>query len=378
MSAAVLVPGAIGGVIGAFVGSFLNVCIHRLPRNESIVLPGSRCYACGTRVQWYDNLPLLSWLLLRGRCRWCGTPFSFRYWLLELTTALITGAVTAWVFHPQGLVPPAWLPDTVATRALVAGALLVFAYAAVVATVIDLAWLIIPDEISLPLLVVAPGLALLVGIAPDLGWSLDSWFFGGLSGTAWQGTRGLGHLLALVLPTLVLLPMSLLVARRIYGALAVAGGWHAEDFRGLRVGALWFVGVQAMVLAAVTVLVIAGHRYPVCRALAVALGQALLGGTAAWWLIWLIGLVGTVAFRRNAMGYGDVKFFAALGFLLGPAGVLVAFAAATACACLVSVPLQALRRERELPFGPYLAVGAAITLVWGPGLWRSLTSWLAG
>ena len=53
-------------VFGAFIGSFLNVCIHRLPRNESVVSPPSRCYACGTRVLWYDNIPVLSWLLLRG------------------------------------------------------------------------------------------------------------------------------------------------------------------------------------------------------------------------------------------------------------------------------------------------------------------------
>jgi leader peptidase (prepilin peptidase) / N-methyltransferase len=84
------------GVLGAIVGSFLNVVVHRLPRNESLVSPASHCPRCGMPVKPYDNIPILSWLLLRGRCRSCGEPISPRYPLVEaLTAALCVGAVLA-------------------------------------------------------------------------------------------------------------------------------------------------------------------------------------------------------------------------------------------------------------------------------------------
>jgi len=79
--------------VGAAVGSFLNVVIHRLPRGESLVHPRSRCPECGTQIAGYDNIPIVSWLLLRGRCRHCGTPISPRYPAVELITALVFAAV---------------------------------------------------------------------------------------------------------------------------------------------------------------------------------------------------------------------------------------------------------------------------------------------
>lgn len=85
----------VAGLFGGLVGSFLNVVAHRVPRGESIVSPGSRCPNCGSPVKPYDNLPVLSWLLLRGRCRNCGAAISPRYPLVELLTALVFAAVVA-------------------------------------------------------------------------------------------------------------------------------------------------------------------------------------------------------------------------------------------------------------------------------------------
>jgi leader peptidase (prepilin peptidase) / N-methyltransferase len=85
---------AFAGVFGALFGSFLNVVVYRLPRHESIVRPPSHCTSCGMQVKPYDNVPILSWLLLRGHCRGCGAPISARYPLIEaLTAALCVGAV---------------------------------------------------------------------------------------------------------------------------------------------------------------------------------------------------------------------------------------------------------------------------------------------
>jgi leader peptidase (prepilin peptidase) / N-methyltransferase len=120
-------------LFGAAIGSFLNVCIYRLPLHESIVFPASHCRACATPLSWYDNLPLASYVLRRGRCRFCGAAFSFRYFLVELLTALLAVALV----YRFGL--------TVTTVGYFA-----FSAALVVITFIDLDYQIIPDVISLP------------------------------------------------------------------------------------------------------------------------------------------------------------------------------------------------------------------------------------
>src|SRR3981081_3176495 len=85
---------ALMGVVGAMIGSFLNVVIHRLPREQSIVFPNSTCPRCSARIKAYDNIPILSFLILRGKCRACGAPISPRYPAVEALTALLFAAVT--------------------------------------------------------------------------------------------------------------------------------------------------------------------------------------------------------------------------------------------------------------------------------------------
>ena len=94
---------AIAGVLGLALGSFLNVCSLRWPVDESVVRPRSRCPGCGTPVRWQDNVPVLSWLLLRGRCRSCGMPISVQYPLVEIAS----GLVWAGVVWAEGPVPEA-------------------------------------------------------------------------------------------------------------------------------------------------------------------------------------------------------------------------------------------------------------------------------
>ena len=133
-------------VLGACVGSFLNVCIYRLPEDESVVRPASRCPRCGTPIAWRDNLPVLSWLLLGARCRTCATPISARYPLVEAATGGL--AVLALLrFGPSAAAAVAFL----------------FTAALLLITFVDFDHRFIPDEVSLPGIAVGLGAAFLPG-----------------------------------------------------------------------------------------------------------------------------------------------------------------------------------------------------------------------
>lgn len=124
------------GLFGLIVGSFLNVCIYRIPKNKSIVWPPSACPKCGNGIKWYDNIPVFSFLWLRGRCRNCKDKISVQYPLVEFISAALT---VLFVWH-YGL-------------SLWTAVLLVAVYALIILSVIDLELMIIPDRFSLGLIV---------------------------------------------------------------------------------------------------------------------------------------------------------------------------------------------------------------------------------
>jgi leader peptidase (prepilin peptidase)/N-methyltransferase len=129
---------ALAALAGLVIGSFLNVVAHRLPRRESLVAPGSRCPSCGAPVKPYDNVPVVSWLLLRGRCRSCGAPISPRYPLVEAATAVLFASVVL----VKGADRHAWLG-------------LVFVALLVPVALIDLEHRIIPNRLLAPAAVAA-------------------------------------------------------------------------------------------------------------------------------------------------------------------------------------------------------------------------------
>jgi leader peptidase (prepilin peptidase)/N-methyltransferase len=135
------------GALGATIGSFLNVIAYRLPRRESLVHPGSRCPGCGTAIKPYDNVPVLGWLMLRGRCRSCKTPISAQYPIIEALTAAL--AVTAVL--------------TKHSAAQIALGLVLIAVLVPIA-LIDLEHRIIPNKITLPAAIAAVA----IGVALDL------------------------------------------------------------------------------------------------------------------------------------------------------------------------------------------------------------------
>ena len=164
------------GVLGLVVGSFLNVCIYRLPRGQSVNWPGSRCTTCDRSLAWYENIPVVSWVVLRGRCRTCGERISVMYPIVEVITAALFIA---------GYVIYGWTP-LLAVR-------LAFTCAMIVLFVIDLQHYLLPNVITVPGIVI--GFALSLVLPPGWKASLIGLIAGGgllfAIAEAWYRFRGI-------------------------------------------------------------------------------------------------------------------------------------------------------------------------------------------
>lgn len=220
-------PAAVA-VFGAMVGSFLNVVIYRVPAEKSIVTPGSHC-GCGRPIAWRDNIPVLSWLLLRGRARCCGRPFSFRYPLVELLTAGLF--LACWLTFPPAVAAVGW----------------VFVACLVCATFIDLDHMIIPDVFTLGLGVFGVLLSLLV---PALHGQQHEFFALASLRSATVSLQGLLVGSGLVLWIALLAEFVFKKEAmgfgdvKFVGAIGAFTGWQGavtSVFGGAVVGTLWFI-----------------------------------------------------------------------------------------------------------------------------------------
>jgi leader peptidase (prepilin peptidase)/N-methyltransferase len=238
-------------VWGTVVGSFLNVLIYRLPREISIVMtPPSSCPSCNTPIRWFDNLPLVSWLVLRGRCRACEAPISVRYPLVELTAGLMAvAAVARWGLSLTGL------------------EVVIFAWVSLALGLIDFDYQILPNVLTYP--------SIVFGL-------VFSW----LGGYTWWLDALVGAIVGALLPTLVIVIYKL--------------------WRGI-----------------------------------------------------------------EGMGWGDVKYLAAIGSVVGLRGVVGVLVVASVVGALVGLGLIAAGKgsgKTALPFGTFLAL-AVILWLYAPASW---------
>ena len=252
--------------IGASIGSFLNVCISRWPAEESVVRPRSRCPRCGAGIAWYDNVPVISWFVLRAKCRKCGLPISSQYPLVEAVTGFIWVGAAYW-----------YGPGSIAVRVAV------FATILLGIAITDAKHYLIPD-----------------------GFTITGLLLGG--------------------------------AAALYGA---------------------YVGVQEPFASPV---------------------NAMFGACVGAGAVTIIGWLGEVALKKEAMGFGDTTLMAMCGVALGPGRALLTvfvgalFAAAAFLIIVYPVGIVRAKRRGEafevplVPFGVFLAPAAMFTLLFGSSL----------
>ncbi|MBN1493876.1 MAG: prepilin peptidase [Candidatus Omnitrophica bacterium] len=240
-------------IFGAIVGSFLNVCIYRLPdEQKSVIKPASYCPMCLKPIVWYDNIPLISYLILRGKCRQCSAPISIRYVLVELATA----GMFVLTFSYFGLT----------ARAVF---LLYLFCSLVVASVIDLKFKIIPDEIT---------------------------------------------------------------------------------FYGMLVGLLFsFCAPQV--------------QFEVDQRLAIA--DSILGLLCGGAIIYVLAVVGSYIFKKEAMGGGDIKLLAMIGAFVGVKYTVIAFLLSPYFAIIFALYYKFVKKEATIPYGPFLSMGAVAAIFYG-------------
>jgi len=255
-------------VFGACLGSFLNVCIYRIPAELSVVKPRSRCPKCLTNLAWKDNIPIFGWILLGGKCRYCKAPISARYPSIELLTAIL----------------------------------------------FTLLWLRFPYDVQLaPYGLLVFGLVLGTFVDIDEMWLPDRVTIGGMI---------IGPIFSFMIPSM-----------------------HGVD----------------------------GHL--------AGLVQSLIGMGCGFGLFWGISVLGRLVFKKDAMGFGDVKLMGTLGAFLGWESVLFITFVSSLLGAVIGLALIALGKKElqsKIPFGPYIALAAVIWLLGGSGWWVAYVGWATG
>ncbi len=267
--------------LGCCIASFLNVCIWRLPREESVVSPPSHCPNCNARIKWYQNIPILSWCALRGRCASCGKPISPRYICVELLGGLLFLA--------------AYLQWTIANPVLTAPSA---AWGLGMAPYADF-WML-PVE-----WLVVSGLMLASFIDLDHFYLPDRVTIGGM---------------ILGVPLSALCPELQCETTRVAAIIS--------SFEGLAFGFLFM-----------------------------------------WGLGWIFSKI----FKKEALGFGDVKLMGAIGAFFGPAAVLFTLIVSSVVGSLAGIALMLKGKAKlggftAVPYGPFIAAGALVWMYWGPVL----------
>jgi leader peptidase (prepilin peptidase)/N-methyltransferase len=342
---------------GTMVGSFLNVCIHRMPLDLSVVSPPSHCPHCKYSIPWFLNIPLATWLMLRGKCKNCGAPISVRYFLVELLTGVVF--LLCWLRFGHLSAPLA-----LAYCTMLAGF--------IVATFIDFEHLIIPDEITLGGAVVGFVLSFAVPLlhhTHDRGAAMKASLIGAGIGSGLMYLMLRGGKLLFGKERVKLEPDSKLIFTETHLTL--------PDGREIPYGEMLYRDTDVLRLYAKRI-----ELAEVCyfdKQVALTAKELTIGDEKfnPEDVKHMELVTSELVLPREAMGLGDVKFIAAIGAFIGWQGTLFTFFGSAVIGSIFGLTLMLLKMQDKsgrIPYGPFLTI-AAIAWIFLPDsaqtFWRN-------
>lgn len=377
---------------GACVGSFLNVVVYRLPAGLSVVTPPSRCPICGGRLSWRENLPVLGWLLLRGRCRHCRTPISIQYPLIEFLVGALfaltylvlfappTGVVGSWI----GEVGGAWWRAQGFAGAWPTYVALVFLFAGLVGmTLIDARTFTIPIEITRACTAVGLAAAAIQPLLTIVPKARGLW---PVPLVGWEAIGiGVGGLIGAIATTLLIAS-----GRLRYSFADFDQHVKPEDPLSSYPFARREMGREMLAILPIAIGAVIG--WGICGWFGgsdpdvgpplwlASIGSSAFGFLVGGGLLWGVRILFTTLLNREALGMGDVHLMAAIGAVLGWRDPIWIFGLAPFFALswvvLGSIVGRVLRRRwLEVPLGPHLAAATFLLLLGRPALATAL-GWL--
>jgi leader peptidase (prepilin peptidase)/N-methyltransferase len=369
--------------IGASIGSFLNVVIYRLPRDLSLVSPGSMCPSCHKHIRFYDNIPLFSWLFLRAKCRYCKAPISPRYFVIELVTAVIFAGLFV-LYFKYGFISYFASGPYIGLAALIHGGWFIYLLHAsllsclIAASAIDLELWLIP--ISICWFLTAVGLiGSAIGVYILNPAAIRTYF---LLPVASAGTAalaagaGLGTILSMILLTTGVIKGSYLTEEPVDITIKPSADDENYNHR---------IEILKEIVFLLPILICSAAWYyttvrnepirdwwldisqiPVIRGFLGSLWGYFIGAG----VVWATRIFGTLAFGKEAMGLGDVHLMAAAGTIIGPLLIVIAFFVAPFFGLLWAAYQMFFKKTRQIPYGPFLSLAVLAVMIFHDGIYN--------
>jgi leader peptidase (prepilin peptidase)/N-methyltransferase len=356
--------------LGCCIGSFLNVVIYRLPREKSIVCPPSACPSCGRLIRFYDNIPLISWLLLGRKCRYCKAPISPRYFIIEMLTGMVFLGLFILYFRVDmrsGMVPflkGGWL-------IYIVHVILLSAF--ITASAVDLELWVIP--ITICWFAAAVGLlgSAVAGyvMQPNFMFfpSTATFFFKEVTVASIAGGAAVGFVISMFLLLTGLIKQS--YEEEAEDSNTENEENEADNFNHRREICKEILFLLPIIICVVVSLLLSRNldavrvfwlnltQYP----LASGLIGSLFGYFVGCAVVWATRILGTLGFGREAMGLGDVHLMGAAGAVVGPLFVVIAFFVAPFFGLVWACFQMFFKKTRQIPYGPFLSLGVFTVMI---------------
>ncbi|MCK4914433.1 MAG: prepilin peptidase [Planctomycetes bacterium] len=347
-------------MVGCCVGSFLNVIIYRLPRDKSLVMPPSACPNCGKRIRFYDNIPLISWLVLRAKCRNCKAKISARYFIIELLTGIIFAGLFVLYFHVGirdgigSFLGGGWFVYTIH---------IILIAALIAASAIDLELWVIP--VFLCWFVTAVGL-LGSGLAPfAIKAEIISKYLLLPSASADTASLAAGAAIGLILS------MLLLATGIIKGSYLTENEDEESEFNHRLEVCKEIVFLLPLIICSIAAYWIVKNNPEIHNwwqnfsqvPFVAGFAGSLWGYFIGCGVVWAARIFGTLGFGKEAMGLGDVHLMGAAGAVIGAEMAFIAFFIAPFFGLAWALWLMFFKKTRQIPYGPFLSLAVFTVMI---------------